>query len=100
MANGGGCSSVWLERLAVAHEVAGSNPVSHPIIPPLTERDETRPIQCVACGRSFASPRWLGLNGPLCAACHDRLQREERVRLHHTEGPRGVRAWLRHLLGR
>ena len=79
----------------MAHEVAGSNPVSHPRQLPLSERDETRPIQCVACGRSFASPRWLGLQGPLCAACHDRLQRENRVRLHHTELPSGLRSWIK-----
>jgi hypothetical protein len=66
----------------------------------LSERDETRPIQCVACGRSFASPRWIGLHGPLCAACHDRLQREERVRLHHRERPGGLRAWIRGVFGR
>ena len=80
----------------MALEVAGSNPVSHPTTPPpLTERDETRPIQCVACGRSFTSPRWFGLQGPLCAACHARLVREEQVSLHHTERPAGLRAWLR-----
>jgi hypothetical protein len=80
----------------VAHEVAGSNPVSHPNeAPPVSERDETRPIQCIACGRSFASPRWIGLRGPLCAACHDRLQREEKVSLHHTEKPGGLRGWLK-----
>jgi len=66
----------------------------------LTERDETRPIQCVACGRSFASPRWFGLQGPLCAACYDRLQREERVRLHHTVKPAGVRAWIKDMFRR
>jgi hypothetical protein len=84
----------------VAHEVAGSNPVSHPTYLTLTERDETRPIQCVACGRSFASPRWLGLHGPLCGACFDRLRREEQVRLHHTEKTPGLRGWLKDLLGR
>jgi hypothetical protein len=66
----------------------------------MTERDETRPIQCVSCGRSFASPRWFGLQGPLCSACHERLQREEQVRLHHTERSHGLRGWLRGLLGR
>jgi hypothetical protein len=66
----------------------------------LSERDETRPIQCTVCGRSFASPRWFGLQGPLCSACIDRLQREEQVRLHHTEKPAGLRDWLRGLLGR
>jgi hypothetical protein len=86
----------------VALEVAGSNPVSHPKKAnlPLSERDETRPIQCVACGRSFASPRWFGLQGPLCGACHDRLRREERVRLHHTEKPPGLGGWLRRLFRR
>src|SRR3989338_8394028 len=28
----GGCSSAWLERLTVAQKVAGSNPVTHPVI--------------------------------------------------------------------
>ena len=84
----------------MALEVAGSNPVSHPNCFPLTERDETRPIQCVACGRSFASPRWFGLQGPLCTACYDRLQREERVRLHHTEKPPGLRGWWKELFRR
>ena len=83
----------------MAHEVAGSNPVSHPNYP-LTEHDETRPIQCVACGRSFASPRWFGLQGPLCAACYDRLQREERVRLHHTVKSAGVRGWIKDIFRR
>ena len=63
----------------------------------MTERDETRPIQCIACGRSFASPRWFGLQGPLCTACYDRLQREERVRLHHTERRPGLRGWWKGL---
>ncbi len=67
---------------------------------PLTERDATRPIQCAACGRSFVSPRWLGLQGPLCSACHDRMQREERVRLHHTEKAQGLRRFLRELFRR
>ena len=84
----------------MALEAAGSNPVSHPRSIPLSERDETRPIQCVACGRSFASPRWFGLQGPLCTACYDRLQREERVRLHHTERPTGLRSWIKAVLGR
>jgi hypothetical protein len=84
----------------VAHEVAGSNPVSHPRTIPLNEKDETRPIQCVACGRSFASPRWFGLQGPLCAACYDRLQREERVRLLHTERPSGLRSWIKDVFRR
>ncbi len=84
----------------MAHEVAGSNPVSHPRTIPLNEKDETRPIQCVACGRSFASPRWFGLQGPLCAACHDRLQREERVRLLHTERPAGLRSWIKDVFRR
>jgi hypothetical protein len=66
----------------------------------VSERDETRPIQCVACGRSFASPRWFGLQGPLCTACYDRLQREERVRLHHTEKTPGLRAWWNGLFRR
>jgi hypothetical protein len=66
----------------------------------VTEHDETRPIQCIVCGRSFAAPRWLGLQGPLCAACHDRLQREQRVHLHHTMMPRGVRAWIKGLFRR
>jgi len=66
----------------------------------LSERDQTRPIQCTSCGRSFASPRWFGLQGPLCAACCDRLQREEQVRLHHTVRPAGLRGWLRGLIGR
>ncbi len=83
----------------MAHEVAGSNPVSHPTHL-LSERDQTRPIQCTACGRSFAQPRWIGLQGPLCAACFDRLQREEQVRLHHTEQTTGLRGWLRGLIGR
>jgi hypothetical protein len=83
----------------VAHEVAGSNPVSHPK-KRLSERDATRPIQCTSCGRSFASPRWFGLQGPLCAACFDRLQREQQVRLHHTVRPAGLRGWLRGLIGR
>jgi len=61
----------------------------------LSERDETRPIQCVACGRSFASPRWLGLQGPLCAACHDRLRREQDVSQAHQEQPSDLWAWLR-----
>jgi hypothetical protein len=85
----------------VAHEVAGSNPVSHPNhMQPSSERDETRPIQCTACGRSFTRPRWFGLQGPLCGACFDRLQREEQVRLIHTQKPIGLRGWLRGLLGR
>jgi hypothetical protein len=66
----------------------------------LTERDETRPIQCTACGRSFTRPRWFGLQGPLCTACFDRLQREEQVRLHHTAKPTGLRGWLKGLRGR
>jgi hypothetical protein len=67
----------------------------------VTERDETRPIQCTSCGRSFAQPRWFGLQGPLCAACFDRLQREEQVRrLHQSQKPAGLRGWLRGLLGR
>jgi hypothetical protein len=66
----------------------------------MSERDETRPIQCVVCGRSFASPRWFGAQGPVCAACHDRLQREERVALHHREQPTGLRSWLRAVRGR
>jgi len=61
----------------------------------LSERDETRPIQCVACGRSFSSPRWFGVQGPLCPACHDRLQREAQVSRHHVESPAGLRAWLK-----
>jgi len=67
---------------------------------PLTERDETRPIQCAACGRSFVSPRWFGMQGPLCPACHDRLQREERVRLHHTEGTPSLGRFLKDLFRR
>ncbi len=68
----------------------------------MSENDETRPIQCVACGRSFASPRWLGARGPLCGACYDRLQREERVRSHHREQPTGsgLRSWIRAVRGR
>jgi len=67
----------------------------------MSENDETRPIQCVACGRSFASPRWFGARGPLCAACHERLQREERVHLHHRrEQPKGLRSWIRAVRGR
>lgn len=66
----------------------------------VSERDETRPIQCTACGRSFTQPRWIGLRGPLCAACFDRLQREDQVRLLHTRKPDGLRGWLRALLGR
>lgn len=85
----------------MAQEVAGSNPVSHPTLGALlSERDATRPIQCTSCGRSFAQPRWLGLQGPLCAACHDRLQREEAVRTHHVSARgAGLRGWLRGLLG-
>ena len=66
----------------------------------MSERDETRPIPCTACGRSFAQPRWIGLQGPLCAACFDRLQREEQVRRLHTRKPEGLRGWLRGLIGR
>ncbi len=68
----------------------------------MSQNDETRPIQCVACGRSFASPRWFGARGPLCAACHDRLQREERVHTHHRERPAGtgLRSWIRAVRGR
>jgi hypothetical protein len=67
----------------------------------LTERDETRPIQCTSCGRSFAQPRWFGVQGPLCPACFDRLQREEQVRLLHRQArPAGLRGWLKGLLGR
>jgi hypothetical protein len=67
----------------------------------VSERDETRPIQCTVCGRSFASPRWFGVQGPVCPACFDRLQREEQVRLHHIEAkPTGLRGWIRGLLGR
>ena len=85
----------------MAHEVAGSNPVSHPNFAyHMSERDETRPIQCTACGRSFARPRWFGHQGPLCAACHDRLQREEQVRQHHTEVQPGLRSWWSGIRGR
>jgi hypothetical protein len=66
----------------------------------MTERDETRPIQCTACGRSFARPRWFGHQGPLCVACFDRLQREEQVRLHQTEKQPSLRSWVRAIRGR
>jgi len=67
----------------------------------LSERDETRPIQCTVCGRSFSRPQWFGLQGPLCTACFDRLQREEQVRLHHTaEKEAGLRGWWKSLRGR
>lgn len=66
------------------------------------DRDETRPIRCVACGRDFASPRWFGAHGPLCLTCHERMRREEEVRLLHVEqaaGGSSFLAWLRRLLG-
>jgi hypothetical protein len=66
----------------------------------MSERDETRPIQCVVCGRSFASPLWFGAQGPVCGACHERLQRQERVHLHHREQPSGLRSWIRAVRGR
>jgi hypothetical protein len=68
----------------------------------MSQSDETRPIQCVACGRSFASPRWFGARGPLCGACHDRLEREERVHTHHRQKPSGtsLRSLIRAVRGR
>ena len=48
----------------------------------------------------LTTPRWFGLQGPLCPACYDRLQREERVRLHHTVKPAGVRGWIKDIFRR
>jgi hypothetical protein len=68
---------------------------------PVTDRDDTRPITCAKCGRSFVSPQWYGWQGPLCPACFERLHREEEVRLHHVKTPRkGVGGWLKGLFGR
>lgn len=68
---------------------------------PVSDQDDTRPIDCVKCGRSFVSPRWIGWQGPLCPACFDRLHREEEIRQQHVKGPgRGLGAWFRGLLGR
>jgi hypothetical protein len=66
----------------------------------MSERDETRPIQCVVCGRSFASPRWFGSQGPVCGACHERLERQQRVHRHHQEQATGLRSWIRSVRGR
>jgi hypothetical protein len=85
----------------VALEAASSNLVSHPNSPVSdSDRDETRPIRCVACGRDFASPRWFGAHGPLCLTCHERMRREESVRHVDVEAGGGsFFAWLRRLLG-
>ena len=67
----------------------------------LTDQDDTRPIDCVKCGRSFVSPRWIGWQGPLCPACFDRLHREEEIRRQHVKvRGRGLAGWLKGLLGR
>jgi hypothetical protein len=66
----------------------------------LTDQDDTRPIDCVKCGRSFVSPRWIGWQGPLCPSCFDRLEREEQVRLHHVKtARRSLGGWFRGLFG-
>jgi hypothetical protein len=66
----------------------------------VTDQDDTRPIDCVKCGRSFVSPRWIGWQGPLCPSCYERLEREEQVRLHHVKtARRGLGGWLRGLFG-
>ena len=68
--------------------------------PSLTDQDDTRPIDCVKCGRSFVSPRWIGWQGPLCPSCFDRLEREEKVRLHHVKtARRGLGRWFKGLFG-
>jgi len=67
----------------------------------VTDQDDTRPIECVKCGRSFVSPRWVGWQGPLCPVCYDRLHREEEVRKHHVKSPgRGLGGWIKGLFGR
>jgi hypothetical protein len=64
------------------------------------EEDDTRPITCAKCGRSFVSPRWLGWQGPLCPACYERLQREEEVRRDAAQSSRkGIGGWLKGLFG-
>jgi hypothetical protein len=86
----------------VALEAEGSNPFSHPRHSPVSDpdRDETRPIRCVACGRDFASPRWFAGHGPLCLTCYERMRREEDVRHVRSEPDGGsLRGWLRRLLG-
>lgn len=66
----------------------------------VTDQDDTRPIDCVKCGRSFVSPRWIGWQGPLCPSCFERLEREEQVRLHHVKtSRRGLGGWFRGLFG-
>jgi hypothetical protein len=66
----------------------------------VTDRDDTRPIECVKCGRAFVSPRWIGWQGPLCPSCFDRLEREEQVRLHHVKtARRGLGGWFKGLFG-
>ncbi len=68
---------------------------------PVTDQDDTRPIECVKCGRAFVSPRWIGWQGPLCPVCYDRLHREEEVRKHHVKGPgAGLGGWIKGLFGR
>jgi hypothetical protein len=72
-----------------------------PVNRPVNDQDDTRPIDCIKCGRSFVSPRWIDWQGPLCPACYDRLHREDEVRRHHVRPPgRGLFGWLRGLLGR
>jgi hypothetical protein len=64
------------------------------------DEDDTRPITCAKCGRSFVSPRWLGWQGPLCTACYDRLLREEEVRRDAAQSSRtGIGGWLKGLFG-
>jgi hypothetical protein len=64
------------------------------------DRDSTRPIRCVACGRDFVSPQWFGAQGPLCATCHERMRRAEDVSLVDPKaGGSPLLAWLKRLLG-
>lgn len=66
----------------------------------IEDEEDTHPITCAKCGRSFVSPRWLGWQGPLCLACYDRLQREEEVRQHHVSSDNGgLGGWLKTLFG-
>jgi hypothetical protein len=66
----------------------------------VNDQDDTRPIDCVKCGRAVISPRWIGWQGPLCTSCFERLEREEEVRVHHVRVARqGLGGWIRGLLG-